>query len=201
MHKSDPQTNPFTQHYRLLELNDRDDWETARVHYRRLVNLWHPDRFAQRPREKAHAQQQFINLTKSYNALRNFYRKNHRLPFQSAHAASKKVKTRQPPEPQTHRPAHDETTMDDNLLAREPSRRGSWSRKPGLLRKLAWLAAGGTVMAGTIMFFLVLDRNANRAIAEQGREIVKDAPKSEFMPTAVEIRRSKTRGAFIKPTQ
>lgn len=200
MHKIDPQKNPFSQHYRQLELNDRADWETARAHYRRLVNLWHPDRFAHRPRERAHAQQQFIKLTISYNALRNFYRKNHRLPFQSAHT----VKTDKKAErcgAESCNPDTKDTTVDNSLLGRKTTQRRTSSKKPGGLRNLIWLTAGGSIMLGTVMFFLIVDRSANRAIAERGREIVKEAPPSEFMPSAAEIRRSQTRGAFVKPTQ
>ena len=75
-------THDFRQDYEALELDDRADWTTARASYRRQVNLWHPDRYAQRPRERVHAQQRFIQLTCAFDSLRNFHRANHRLPFE-----------------------------------------------------------------------------------------------------------------------
>ncbi len=196
------QTKHFAQHYKQLELHDRADWELARANYRRLVHLWHPDRFAQRPRERAHAQQQFINLTKSYNVLRNFYRKNKRLPFETAQSAANRETNA------SMNDSFDETSfnntppprVDAGMLARDPADR---ERKlsSNTLKKAGWLLGGGTIVFGTIMLFLVLDRKANQATALQGREVVKEAPQSDFLPSAAEIRRSQTRGAFVKPTK
>lgn len=196
------QTKHFAQHYKQLELHDRANWELARANYRRLVHLWHPDRFAQRPRERVHAQQQFINLTKSYNVLRNFYRKNKRLPFETAfsspnrdtdnlmnNAFDEQGFDNTPPPP-----------VDAGILSRDPADRERKISKEGM-RKLGWLMGGGAIVLGTIMLFLVIDQQANQATAQQGREVIKEAPHSEFLPSAAEIRRSQTRGAFIKPTR
>ncbi len=202
MQNNDTQLNPYSHHYRMLELDDRADWETARNHYRRLVNQWHPDRFAQRPRERVHAQQQFIILTKSYNALRNFYRKNNRLPFQSASVATAHEETAvgqneaQAPDSQNSEPQ-----WGSNPLARERSQHFAQSKTAKSFRKLIWFVVGGTIILCTVLFFLILDRKQNKAIAEEGRKVIQEAPVSEFMPSAVEIRRSQTRGAFVKPTQ
>ncbi len=196
------QTKSFAHHYEQLELHDRANWELARANYRRLVHLWHPDRFAQRPRERAHAQQQFINLTKSYNVLRNFYRKNKRLPFETASATingesessmnntfdEQGLDNTPPPE------------VDAGILARDPADREK-KISPKSMQKLGWLMAGGAIIFGTILLFLVIDKRANQATAQQGREVVKEAPNSEFLPSASELRRAQTRGAFVKPTR
>jgi len=50
----------FQHNYQLLELKSDSDWAMAKKNYRRLVHACHPDRFAQKPRERMHAQQQFI---------------------------------------------------------------------------------------------------------------------------------------------
>lgn len=72
----------YQKDYELLELNSFSDWHQARDNYRRLVHVWHPDKYIDRPEESPHAQNQFIELSRAFNNLRSFYRKNHRLPFQ-----------------------------------------------------------------------------------------------------------------------
>lgn len=201
MISEDTRKNQFALHYKQLELDDRADWNVARANYRRLVHLWHPDKFASRPREREHAQQQFIDLTKSYNELRDFYRKNKRLPFQSVSAARD---TDEPLEQDFH--IDDERTVDSaavdaSVLSRDPSERGKTGKKAGNTGKIIWAIAGLLIMMGTVIGFLYMDRKANQAIAEIGREVVKEAPESEFMPSSEDIRRSQTRGAFVRPTQ
>jgi len=73
----------FEHDYQILELDRDATWHDVRESYRRLVNRWHPDRYASRPREKQHAQTRFIEVTKAYNNLRAFYRKHQRLPLQN----------------------------------------------------------------------------------------------------------------------
>ena len=202
MQSQQSKTAHFAQHYRQLDLDDNADWDGLRSNYRRLVHLWHPDRFAQKPRERAHAQQNFIKLTKSYNVLRNFYREHHRLPFQAASAANTQHVASSNDDTQADRQSVDDTvTMDSSVFQREPSQHAKSIRRSSTFKKVAWSMTGACIMLGTIMFFLILDRNAHRAVAEQGREIVREAPASEFLPSAAEIRRSQSRGAFVKPTQ
>jgi len=201
MISEDAQKNQFALHYHKLDLHDRADWSTARSSYRKLVHIWHPDKFANRPRERAHAQQQFIELTKSYNALRDFYRKNKRLPFQSLHVASEpqeKVQdTRKPNDASTI----DDASLDSSLLSRDPSQRSIDPKKHGKRRKTWWLMVGIFTMLATIVFFLVLDQILNWTNAEKAREVIENAPQSEFMPIPSEIRKSRSRDAFIKPTR
>ena len=198
MEESD--NSPFSKHYKNLDLGNRATWDEVRTNYRRLVQQWHPDRFENRPRERANAQQNFINVTKAYKALRTFHRINNRLPFQSAHVANSDDAT--PVDETTARPTSREPlSLDENLLKRDPSMRQNNSALKRKTRAIGWGLAACTLILCTIGFFLVQDRKANQAIAEQGREIMKQTPPSEFMPSAEEIRRSQTRGAFIKPTQ
>jgi len=58
MEESD--NSPFSKHYKNLDLGNRATWDEVRTNYRRLVQQWHPDRFENRPRERANAQQNFI---------------------------------------------------------------------------------------------------------------------------------------------
>ena len=200
MQTHDLQSDHFVEHYKQLELEHDANWEQARANYRRLVQVWHPDRFAQRPRERANAQKEFIKLTKSHTELRNFHRKHQRMPFQLA----RRVNTQ-----------HDAASFDDTydsgisdvsdlsegILHRSSARHKTSKQRSTSLKKIAWAVSGVGIMISTIVFFLILDRNANRANAERGREVVRQAPQSEFMPSASEIRRSQAREAFIKPTK
>ena len=201
MISDDARKTQFALHYEELELNDRADWDAARASYRRLVHLWHPDKFTNRARERAHAQKRFIDLTKSYNELRDFYRKNQRLPFQSISAAEGVKPPVQPDEHSRQEFTTDTQTLDSSVLSRDPAKRGLSGINTRKAGKIAWLLLGICIMFATVFGFLVLDRKANQAIAEKGREVVKEAPESEFMPSAADIRRSQTRGAFVKPTQ
>ncbi|MFK7862019.1 MAG: J domain-containing protein [Granulosicoccus sp.] len=201
MISEDSQKNQFAKHYELLEIDDRASWDIARSSYRRLVHIWHPDKFTSRPREKVFAQQQFINLTKSYNELRDFHRTNHRLPFQSDHVASKLDAPPLIADIPLHSAASDTTVVNANVLSRDPSERNHSQRRLRTMYKTAWLMTGVFTLLTTVMFFIILDRKQNQATAAIGREVVRDAPESEFMPNASEIRRSQTRGAFVKPTK
>jgi len=195
------QKTQFARHYQQLEIDDRASWDTAQANYRRLIHVWHPDKFSRRPREQIHAQQRFIDLTKSYQALRDFYRSNHRLPFQSVRIAPQERR----PSRANVQPAKEQTidtsTLDSSVLSRDPAMRKRSPIPRGKIRKSLWLVAGASIMFMTATLFLILDRKQNQATAEIGREVLRDAPQSEFMPTSSEIRRSQTRGAFVKPTQ
>jgi DnaJ-class molecular chaperone len=196
----------FKRDYEQLELDDRADWNQARAHYRRLVHLWHPDKYTQRPREKNHAQQQFISLTKSYDTLRAFHRQHGRLPFEpmatasdnstSPRSASQKSK-------QSHRyNANTESDADalaEGILGRANRVTAASNVNEDKGSKAVWVLLGLTLLLGTIVTFAILDKNASERIMEEGREAIREAPPSEFMPSAAEIRKSEARGAFIQP--
>jgi len=195
----------FKSDYEQLELDDRANWAQARVNYRRLVHLWHPDKYAQRPRERKHAQQQFILLTKSYDNLKTFERNNGRLPFEPAnsppkgdetkpHASSTRTKKR----PTVHQ---DFDNLSPGALARDHTATDTAVIKPASTGKILWAIGGVTLLLATIVTFFLLDRSANQKVIEYGREAIREAPESEFMPSAAEIRKSESRGAFIKPTK
>ena len=206
MNTEDSGTKAFSQHYKQLELGNRATWDDVKINYRRLVHLWHPDRFEQRPEQRAHAQQKFIDLTKSYNVLRNFHRSNNRLPYQSAHLANKELpKSRttraQKVEDSNKNDDSEPVAVDESLLQRDPQTRRNNGNHKSNNRGIWWGLTACALLSITIVFFMIQDRKASQAIAEQGREIIKQVPPSEFMPSASEIRKSQTRGAFVKPTQ
>ena len=73
----------FKSQYEILGLSEQTDWPTVQHTYRRLVHEWHPDRHLGDQRQNELAEQRFIQLTQAFNTLRDFQRKNHRLPLQS----------------------------------------------------------------------------------------------------------------------
>lgn len=213
MNEQNSDIRDFRPDYAALELHGSADWEAVRSNYRRLVHLWHPDRYAQRPRERAHAQQQFISLTKSYTHLRNFHRRYGRLPFEPTgkRLTTETMDTRNPSSKQDQRHLHDENAdhadiqaigpeIELGVLGRDQSARTS-ALDSRSRNRIIWTLASCIIIVATLSIFFLLDRKANQAIIERGREAVRDAPASEFMPSAAEIRRSEAKGAFVQPTK
>ncbi len=215
MNEQHSESRDFRPDYAILELENRADWQTVRTNYRRLVHLWHPDRYAQRPRERAHAQQNFIVLTKSYTRLRRFYRRYGRLPFEpTGNRSTNKImdtrtsnKTRHTaPERNVGNSATDvnmpdnEPAIEQGVLSRDRSGRAP-AVEPRSKSRMIWTLASCAIILATLSIFFLLDRKANQAIIERGRETVREAPASEFMPSTAEIRRSEAKGAFVQPTK
>ena len=211
----------FRPDYTILELDDRADWKTTRAQYRRLVHLWHPDRYAKRPRELEHAQQQFILLTKSYDNLKNFHRSYGRLPFEPSAAVAvqteakmaNRTRERKSSRYRENIPSSRDTMSNDRRDRSEPNgiEAGILSRDPGtsppeittnphIKQRILWAFFAGAMILGTLAVFYVLDKKASREVIERGREVIRQAPPSDFMPTNAEIRRSEAKGAFVQPT-
>jgi len=199
----------FRQDYATLLLDDDADWATARTSYRRQVNLCHPDRYAQRPRERAHAQQQFIQITRAFDSLRAFYRTNSRLPFEPI----RRDQTSSPgadARPAAPRPDADEARDMSDTIDRPSEealldagilnlRKGSPARDAGMRgRRLIWPALGGLVVLGTLGLFVVLDRSARQATLDEGRAVLRETTPSVFMPSATEVKRQSSRGVFVE---
>jgi len=157
--------------YDLLNLQPGDGWDKARANYRQLVNQCHPDRFAQRPRERAHAQQEFIELTKAFNTLRNFQRENNRMPFDRVTQASK-----DPVKPKPHQAV----SPDEEL----------W--KP-----IAWsFAAVATIFAG-FSVFLIMDRNAKKLSIQEAKRVLRTVEPSEYLADSEAITKANNRSMLM----
>lgn len=199
----------FKSDYEQLELDDRASWEQAKTNYRRLVHLWHPDRYAQRPRERTHAQQQFILLTKSYDNLKSFERENNRLPFEPAkprrqteNVTSQKQKRRSQKTPKNDTPAPSAVEdLQPGALSRDDAATDQAVIKSTPWGKILWSMCGASLLLITVVTFYLIDRSTNQKVIKTGRETIRTAPPSEFMPSAAEIRKSESRGAFIQPTK
>lgn len=186
----------FEQEYQQLELDPSADWKNAQANYRRLVHIWHPDRYAQRPREKIHAQQQFIELTKAFNNLRTFYRENNRMPFEQIKQAISDSPI--PPAHQQILPEDDAINESSILNKRKPSTK---SLKPNVFKPLLWVApAVVTVLAG-IAVFIVIDRNAKLNTIEEAKRVLRTVRPSEYLANSEEISKANNRANLVNSAQ
>ena len=169
----------FQRDYELLELDRISDWSTARANYRRLVNVWHPDRYSNRPAEQEHAQKIFIELTKSFNNLRNFYREKNRLPYQLD--AIEKTK---PAEPSPEQRVDPNVTESSVLKHRQSSdilsRTNSTKRSSLLIPTLLTIACG-------IAIFIYMDVTAKNRAAEEASKVLNNSTPSEFLQDSGKI--------------
>ncbi len=158
----------FQRNYQLLELDNNADWKTANKNYRRLVHTWHPDRFEQRPRERIHAQQQFIELTKAFNNLRGFYRENNRLPFEKIQHA--KTAPSSPPIEKRVMPS-DELVLESGILnKRKPS---TSFLKSDLFHRVLWALPIIAALVVGMAVFVITDRNAKMNTIEEAKRVLR----------------------------
>jgi len=189
----------FMADYALLKLDTDADWKLARNQYRKLVHIWHPDKYADRPRERDHAQKQFIELTKSFNQLKDFHKLHGRLPYENASPEAPR------PDAQINvsgsaigkKSRVNTNNLDLDPLSRDENKTDDRVKKRSPLKKILWLCTASVVIFTTIGFFLVIDQKANQRNLEHAKQVLRNAPESEFKTTAAEIRRSEAKGAFI----
>ena len=72
----------YQQSYEVLGLKEPTDWNTVRSTYQRLALYHHPDRQNNDSKvgPDAGANEQFIEITKAYHSLRDYYRRHNKLP-------------------------------------------------------------------------------------------------------------------------
>jgi len=183
----------FQQNYELLELEAGDNWETANSNYRRLVHTCHPDRFTNKPRERVHAQQKFIELTKAFNNLRSFYRENNRLPFERIqHAVSDSPV---PPAHQRVEPQDQDVLESGILNKRKPSPESSDRKR---LKHLLWLIPAALTLIGGLFVFVLFDRQAKIQGIEEAKRVLRDIEPSEFMSNSEEIKKANNRKGIVR---
>jgi len=181
----------FQHNYQLLELKPGSDWQTAKKNYRRLVHACHPDRFAQKPRERVHAQQKFIELTKAFNSLRTFHRENHRMPFEQIRHA---VADSPEPPPSQRVTTTDETMFKTGILNK---RKPSTENLKSSLKPLLWiLPTGATIIAGLVVF-VIIDRNAKMKTIEEAKRVLHSSEPSQYMRDSEKISQVNSRAVLI----
>jgi curved DNA-binding protein CbpA len=60
------------RYFEMLELTPDASMEELNQAYRDLVNIWHPDRFAQNPRLKGKAEKKLREVNQAYEAVKSF---------------------------------------------------------------------------------------------------------------------------------
>lgn len=73
----------------VLGLTRNSSFEEVKETYKDLVNVWHPDRFENRPRLKAKAEEKLKEINYAYEQLSNFYRNgNSQHDFETEYSGS-----------------------------------------------------------------------------------------------------------------
>ena len=72
----------YKSSYKILKLTPSSNWPQAKSSYRRLVQIWHPDRHSESSPNYASAHQNFLDITKAFEELQDFYRTNGKLPYE-----------------------------------------------------------------------------------------------------------------------
>ncbi|MEE9334084.1 MAG: DnaJ domain-containing protein [Granulosicoccaceae bacterium] len=187
--------NDFLHDYESLQLAKDASWNEAQTSYRKLVHRWHPDRYAQRPRELAHAQKQFIELTKCFNNLRNFYRKNDRLPFER-----NRVSAAKPSVPKKQQRVESVNGLEPDLKILNNGKNKNNNSLFAKLKPLVWTALAGVLIIGSLAVLFVMDKQTRQRNIEQARDVLKDTKPSEFLPKTDRIKKQNNRGAIMNNT-
>lgn len=74
-------TENYLKNYRILGIQPGVSWKQLRQAYKKMVNVWHPDRFQQDARQKRLAEEKTKEITQSYKELADYYMKFGVLPL------------------------------------------------------------------------------------------------------------------------
>ncbi|MFK7893672.1 MAG: DnaJ domain-containing protein [Granulosicoccus sp.] len=190
MFDSNSSDRQYADDYATLQIDSKSDWKTVRASYRQLVNRWHPDKFPANSREKHHAQQQFIDLTRSYTSLRNYYRKTGQLPLQEPGPGAEFSRSKAQ---QKRNSATSDAAFPGTNNIRHSRHRNV---EPGSNRW--WPVCAALLVLATAAILLFHDNRATRATLEQARDAIEQAPESEFTTDNSEIRKVKLREGLLK---
>jgi hypothetical protein len=179
----------FQRDYELLELDRISDWKTARANYRRLVNVWHPDRYTDRPAEREHAQKIFIELTKSFNNLRNFHREKNRLPYQID-----AINTSKPDELRPEQRV-DSNVMQSSVLEQRQS--SDIHNTVHRAKRTSLLIPTLLTIACGIGVFVYMDMSAKNRAAEEATRVLNTATPSEFLQDSGKIGAQNQRKSMV----
>jgi len=70
----------YSRHYRTLGIKSPCDWDKLKKIYRKLANIWHPDRHNNDDQSRLLAEEKIKEINQAYKALSDYYRSNRRLP-------------------------------------------------------------------------------------------------------------------------
>lgn len=188
----------FKTDYAILHLENTADWATVRAHHRKLVQRWHPDKFLDKPRERIHAQKHFIEITKSYNRLKEFQKQHGRMPYAYTAEPSKADPQQHGSVPNAGSCGHiDPGNLNLGTLSRDDDKIDERILKPSPVRKIIWTTTASIVIISTIILFFILDQRASKRNLQKSQQVLREVPESAFNPSQSEIRRGLSKGAFI----
>lgn len=71
----------YAKNYRILGIPPGASWKQLRQAYKKLINVWHPDRFQQDIRQRKLAEDKTKEITQSYKELAEYHKKFGVLPL------------------------------------------------------------------------------------------------------------------------
>ncbi len=74
--------------YRILGAEPGCTWEQLRTAYRRQVQIWHPDRYQQRPEQAAGSAQRMLKVNAAFEQLASYFERHGELPLKPSRARS-----------------------------------------------------------------------------------------------------------------
>ena len=74
-------TEHYLKNYRVLGIPPGASWKQLRQAYKKLVNVWHPDRYQQNARKKRQAEEKTKEITRAYKELAEYHKKFGVLPL------------------------------------------------------------------------------------------------------------------------
>src|SRR3990172_12279679 len=74
-------TEHYLKNYRILGIPPGASWKQLRQTYKKLVNVWHPDRYQQNARKKRQAEEKTKEITRAYKELAEYHKKFGVLPL------------------------------------------------------------------------------------------------------------------------
>jgi hypothetical protein len=81
----------YRAYYRTLGLEPGCTWPQLKAAYRRAVHAWHPDRFQDRPHDRAMAEEKIKEVNYAFHRLAKYYRQCGTLPCTPADTTASTV--------------------------------------------------------------------------------------------------------------
>jgi hypothetical protein len=157
-------TEHFAKNYRILGIQPGDSWKQTRQAYKKLVNIWHPDRFQQDNRQKKLAEEKTKEITQAYKELAEYYKEFGDLPLVTETAESARTERTSSQKAYTGHPVP-ESMYAGSADAGATAVQAQKKRPKPLIRVFAAAALGG--VAYFIWHYLPGEPNAARPTSEE----------------------------------
>ncbi len=105
-------TENYVKNYRILGIPPGASWKQLRHAYKKLINVWHPDRFQQDVRQRKLAEDKTKEITQSYKELAEYHKKFGILPLPAEEEKPVIAESRTDPSGTVNNPAVGVINMD-----------------------------------------------------------------------------------------